>query len=120
MAVDFLSDGAALGDFLARFEDGTWPVAEFHHAHHLAIAACYVGEGGDPMERLRARIRHYNVCQGGENTADRGYHETITRFWAEVVSRFLASLPAGLPRIEVARRVLAGVRVPARSVPRVL
>ena len=107
MGTEFLSGDAALADFLARFEDGTWPVADFHHTHHLAIAACYVGEGGhpggDPMDRLRARIRHYNVCQGGENTEDRGYHETITRFWVEVVSRFTASLPAGLPRIEVAR-----------------
>ena len=57
------------------------------------------------MSRLRADIKRYNVSQGGENTADRGYHETITRFWLEVVRGYIASLPAGLSKLEITRRV---------------
>lgn len=59
------------------------------------------------MERLRENIRSYNVRQGGENTEDRGYHETITRFWFEVVAGYRAALEPGLPRVEVARLVVA-------------
>ncbi len=58
------------------------------------------------MDRLRDRIRAYNVSQGGENTEDRGYHETITRFWLETVIAYRESLPAGLSRLETARRVV--------------
>ncbi len=104
---DFLSGESALEDFLTAFENGTWPAAQFHHSHHLAVAACYLLDSTDPMERLRKNIRFYNVSQGGENTENRGYHETITRFWVEVVKRYMASLPEGLPRLETARLVVA-------------
>lgn len=115
---DFLSGESALTAFLARFEDGTWPVAEFHHAHHLAIAACYLRDDSHAgstardsvMDRLRTRIRLYNISQGGENTVDRGYHETLTRFWVEIVDRYMSSLPVELKRIEVARLVVAEFR----------
>jgi hypothetical protein len=102
----FLSGEAALTAFLSAFEDGTWPGADFRHAHHLAVAVCYLFEEPDPMDRLRDRIRAYNVSQGGENTEDRGYHETITRFWLETVIAYRESLPAGLSRLETARRVV--------------
>jgi hypothetical protein len=109
---DFLETDAALATFLARFEDGSWPIAEWRHKHHLAVAACYLAEGNAvAMDRLRSNIKRYNVSQGGENTEDRGYHETITRFWVEVVSRYVASLQAGLqaglPMVEIARLVVA-------------
>jgi hypothetical protein len=110
----FLASEASLSALLAGFEDGSWPIAEWRHKHHLAVAACYLAGEGEassgseaPMDRLRAGIKRYNLSQGGENTEDRGYHETITRFWVEIVSRYMACLPAGLPRLEIARLVVA-------------
>jgi hypothetical protein len=104
----FLASEASLSALLAGFEDGSWPIAEWRHKHHLAVAACYLADEGEaPMDRLRAGIKRYNLSQGGENTEDRGYHETITRFWVEIVSRYMASLPPRLPRLEIARLVVA-------------
>jgi hypothetical protein len=49
---------------------------------------------------IRARIPAYNIAQGGQNTDDSGYHETLTIFWIWVAAGFLASLPESLPRLE--------------------
>jgi len=99
-------DETYLRSLIAGFEDGSWPVAEFHHMQHLAVAVHYLTEDPVPMDTLRDRIRRYNVSQGGENTEDRGYHETITRFWLEIVRAYIAALPAGLTPVDVTRRVV--------------
>lgn len=80
------------------------PKAEFTHAAHVAVAACYTWQRS-PLEALpllRQRIRAFNEAGGGQNTAEAGYHETLTRFWAGVVGRFVAARPAG-SRIEAVR-----------------
>jgi len=99
-------DEAYLASLIAGFKDGSWPGSDFHHSHHLAIAVHYLESEPEPMTVLRDSIRRYNVSQGGENTEDRGYHETITRFWLEIVRRYMATLPAGLSRLEITRRVI--------------
>ena len=98
-------DAAYLESLISGFEDGTWPGSEFRHLQHLAIAVHYLWADPDPMSRLRGSIKRYNLTQGGENTEERGYHETITRFWLEVVRDYIASLPAGLSKLEITRRV---------------
>ena len=107
MSEMFLEDDAALRALLAGFEDGTWPIADWHHHHHIAVAACYIVENPDAMDLLRARIARYNESQGGKNTPDSGYHETITRFWVEMISRWIARLPPGLTKLQIARRAVA-------------
>ena len=106
MEEDFLATDEALESFRARFEDRTWPGAEFRHRHHLAIAVFYIAQYPEPMDALRESIKSYNLSQGGANTEDRGYHETITRFWVEVVAGYMASLPPDLSRFEMARLVV--------------
>lgn len=98
-------DALYLDSLVSGFESGTWPGPEFHHLQHLAIAVHYIGACPDPMSRLRDEIKRYNLSQGGQNTEDRGYHETITRFWLEAVRGYMASLPAGLSKLEITRRV---------------
>ena len=90
---------------VSGFKDGSWPGKEFRHLHHIVIAVHYIAEEPDPMPVLRAEISRYNLSQGGENTADRGYHETVTRFWVEVVRAHMQSLPEGLSRTDITRRV---------------
>lgn len=83
----FLATPEALAAFLAAWEDGTLPVAAWSHAAHVAVAACYaVRHGSAALDRTRAGIVRYNVAVGTANTGTSGYHETLTRFWSEVVA----------------------------------
>lgn len=107
MNPEFLSSDETLAAFLQHFEAGTWPIADWRHMHHLAVAACYLHEDPHSMDRLRINIKHYNLSQGGQNTEDSGYHETLTRFWVEIITNYLESLPSGLPRLEIVRLVVA-------------
>jgi hypothetical protein len=80
-----------LGNFVASFEALSLPKKEWTHAAHLTIGACYVlryGEHG-ALEHLRTGIRRLNESHGVENSATRGYHETLTRFWLMLISQFL-------------------------------
>jgi hypothetical protein len=95
--VTVLASEEALSAFVIAFENGTFPGAEFRHGEHLAIAVCYLLENAaNAAERTRTNIRRFNVAQGGKNTDDAGYHETLTLFWLALVQ---ANLPAGVPRL---------------------
>ena len=87
------------------FEDGTFPKSQWTHASHLAMATCYLWRL--PIHEATACIRNgiqkYNVAQGGINSADTGYHETVTIFWIHRLSEMLAELPE-------AAKLLDGVR----------
>ena len=99
-------DEGAILELVRGFENGTWPVKEWKHTHHLILAASYILDGDDGLERLRLGIPRYNVSQGGANTEDSGYHETLTCFWYWLIRGFIGQLPAGLSRAEVVRRVV--------------
>jgi hypothetical protein len=103
---EFLADEAALTALVAGFENGSWPKAQWTHAAHLALGACYILDGDSALDRLRTGIPRYNVSQGGKNTEDSGYHETLTCFWHDVIRDFIATLPSGLDRLTTARAVV--------------
>jgi len=88
---DFLASQATLTALIAGFENGSWPGAKWTHAAHLTLGACYILEGNSALHRLRAGIPRYNVSQGGKNTEDSGYHETLTCFWAAIIRDFIAA-----------------------------
>ena len=93
----YLSSEAALDAFLTAWEQCTLPKVQWTHAAHVTAAACYTWQR-TPLEALpllRHRIRTFNEATGGVNTADAGYHETLTRFWAEVVGAFIATRREG-------------------------
>jgi hypothetical protein len=102
--VDFDTE-ESLDSFLTAFEEGTWPAADWKHPHHLVMAACYVRAYGREraLERARRAIPKYNEAQGGKNTEDSGYHETLTVFWIDVVAR---EIPTGASRVEAVRHVV--------------
>ncbi|HYP07467.1 MAG TPA: hypothetical protein VER03_14640 [Bryobacteraceae bacterium] len=95
----------SLDQLIAAFEDGTWPVSQWKHAHHLAMATCYILRYGrdEALRRARVDIAKYNEAQGGKNTEDGGYHETLTVFWMDLVA---ANMPAGKSRVEAVRHVI--------------
>ena len=94
---------ASLAAFIAGVEDGTYPKAMWTHQAHVVMAAHYLTTYTVPEATriIRARIPAYNVAQGGKNTEDSGYHETLTVFWIWVVAGFLATLPEGTPRLRM-------------------
>ena len=100
----------SLDRFIAAFEDGTWPIANWKHGHHLVMATCYVFAHGrdEALERARVNIPKYNEAQGGKNTEDSGYHETLTVFWIDVVTRAILPRKAGWRRCVRSRRCLGG------------
>lgn len=93
----------ALAAFIAGFEEGTFPKDQWTHQAHVAMAAWYLT--GHPLPEatriIRATIPAYNVAQGGKNTGNSGYHESLTIFWIWIVAGFLAGLPASMPRREM-------------------
>ncbi len=104
---DFLTSDASLNALMAGFEDRTWPKEQWTHSAHLAAGACYILDNRDTaLDRLRWEIPRYNVSQGGANTEDSGYHETLTCFWHDMIRDFIGTLPAGLDRLAVVRAVV--------------
>ncbi len=103
---DFLADEASLNALIAGFENGSWPIGQWTHAAHLALGASYILDGESALERLRTNIPRYNVSQGGANTEDGGYHETLTCFWHGVIRDFIGALPPGLDRLGIVRAVV--------------
>jgi hypothetical protein len=105
----WLETEAALARFVRDFEDGTLPRAEWTHAAHLAVASWYLLEfpKDEAVQRVRNGIPRYNERAGIRNTPDSGYHETLTRFWLEIVSAFLIRRDAPAGRLEQVRRVVA-------------
>lgn len=94
----FLTDDAALDAFVAAWQDGTLPKAAWTHAAHVAVCAFYCW-GGAPVDRvfatMKAGILAYNAAVGTANTATSGYHETLTRFWAEIIVTHVAAVAPG-------------------------
>jgi flavin reductase (DIM6/NTAB) family NADH-FMN oxidoreductase RutF len=101
----WLASAATLAAFVAAWEAGTLPKREWSHAAHVTIGACYVvRHGASAFDYTRAGIRRYNAAVGTANTDTSGYHETLTRFWADV----LALLVAGeTDEWQAARRAVA-------------
>ncbi|MDQ3010979.1 MAG: hypothetical protein M3X11_09800 [Acidobacteriota bacterium] len=74
------------------FETGTLPRAQWTHRAHLTVACWYLVCHAEPDATLRIRegIKKYNSSQGIVTTKERGYHETMTLFWAKMVRGYLA------------------------------
>ncbi len=100
-----LESEVSLASFIEGFEHGTYPKENWKHEAHVVMAAYYLTLHPVPeaTRRIRAGIADYNVAQGGKNTDDSGYHETLTIFWIWIVAGFLASLPHTNPRLEMIR-----------------
>ncbi|MEL6363444.1 MAG: hypothetical protein AAFR11_01220 [Pseudomonadota bacterium] len=86
----------------------TLPKARWNHAAHVVFAVALLGrmtleEAEETAPRL---IRLYNEATGVSNTADGGYHHTITVFFLRSIEEFLAAL-GDAPLAERCAAVLA-------------
>lgn len=91
-----------------RFEAGTLPPADFDHAAHLCLAAhCVLSlPRATALDGLRQRLAVFLRRNGVRTTRERGYHETLTRFWFERVAEVVAAHP-GLDLDRLAPRLVA-------------
>jgi 4-hydroxy-tetrahydrodipicolinate synthase len=98
-----------LDDLAARFEQAAIPAAAWTHTAHVLVGAWHVEHfGAGALARMRAGIHRLNEAHGTPNTATRGYHETITRAYLELIAGFFARFPPGISFASRASALLAG------------
>src|SRR5215475_3892049 len=70
------------------FHAATLPVAQWNHAAHLRVAWLHLArhELDEAHLRMRVGIIRLNAAHGLVETAERGYHETLTRVWLVLVA----------------------------------
>jgi hypothetical protein len=73
--------------FLEQFESAALPHAEWHHQQHIKVAYLYLRRY--PLEtaiaRMSAGVKKLNAAHKVPEGLDRGYHETMTQAWMQLV-----------------------------------
>jgi hypothetical protein len=100
---------AELEELVRRFRTCELPRLEWTHAAHLSVGLWHVSryEPEDALTRLRRGIRRLNDSNGVVNSVSSGYHETITKAYAQLLAAF-AERHADLPVAARVARLLAG------------
>ncbi|MFN8007350.1 MAG: hypothetical protein U0V70_10060 [Terriglobia bacterium] len=104
-----IDDMAGYDSLVQQFEAGTIPPSEWTHHAHLAVGAWHVNRYGkaEALDRLRAGIQRLNEKHGTPNSLTRGYHETITRAYVELLVQSLQHCHPELPFQERVNYLLA-------------
>ena len=74
-----------------EFRNRTLPAWEWTHEAHLLTALWfnYYHRSPEAICFIRSGIITYNVSTGGDNTPEKGYHETMTLFWCKRIRHFI-------------------------------
>ena len=89
------------------FRSRTLPAAHWTHEAHL-ITGLWFNYNYSELEAicfLRSGIISYNISSGGENTPEKGYHETLTLFWCRILNNFV-KLNEGLSLVDLCDKFL--------------
>lgn len=80
-----------------KFETCEYSPAEFTHARHLTVAAWYLSRvsPGRALALMREKLTQFSRHHG-----KMGYHETITRFWLDLVNEYLGRTDLDKPLTE--------------------
>jgi hypothetical protein len=81
-------------DVVEKFELCEFALAEFTHARHLTVACwclCTLSRE-EALDRMSRGLRNFISHHGRQ-----GYHETITRFWMELLGSYLEKFAQGPP-----------------------
>jgi hypothetical protein len=75
-------------ELIAKFEDGSLPLAEFHHEQHLRVAFLYLCKYPllEVLARFPANLKRYAATHGKNGL----YHETITWAYLFIVNERVA------------------------------
>ena len=114
--IDFLESEEALTIFVGRWERCELPVEAWTHSAHVATCAYYAlrFDRATVFERMKTGILHFNQSVGTPNSEDRGYHETLTRFWVGAVCDVIG-LSSALTAIEKVRGAVSALNSPHYS-----
>jgi hypothetical protein len=106
MEFEYLKSEIALGSLVRRWQERTLPGPEFTHAAHLATCAwlAFDFRGAKLVQAMKRGLILFNVAVGTPNSSDRGYHETLTRFWCALVEK---AVEGHVTRLGAARAVVA-------------
>jgi flavin reductase (DIM6/NTAB) family NADH-FMN oxidoreductase RutF len=86
----FLADRDVFADFVAQWENGRLPKRAWTHGAHVAVGTSRVVRyGAAAFEYMKRGVIRFNESVGTENTAESGYHETLTRLWIDVIARLV-------------------------------
>jgi hypothetical protein len=90
-------------EIVERFENCAFQLEEFTHARHLTVAAWYATwfSPEEALGRMRTGLQRFIAYHGKQ-----GYHETITRFWMELIGDFLSEICEGLSAAQKVNRVI--------------
>ena len=90
----FVKDEDAIRNIVQKFENCEFSPEQFTHGHHLTVASWYLcaGSQADALSRMRSGLQRFIAYHGKQ-----GYHETITRFWMELLAAYLDELPDSMP-----------------------
>jgi hypothetical protein len=73
--------------FIEEFETCRWPLDRWHHREHIKIAYLYLRRY--PFEtataRLREKLKAYAAANNVPDSANSGYHETMTQAWMRLI-----------------------------------
>jgi hypothetical protein len=99
---------ADLEHIARQFLAGTIPFEEWTHQAHLAVGTWHVSRYGaeEGLARLRVGIQSLNEKHGTPNSLTRGYHETITRAYVQLLAEFLESCPPDMSLQEQVERLM--------------
>jgi hypothetical protein len=97
------SDEKGIAKVVEKFERCEFGVEEFTHARHLTVAAWYLCRLSPAEALVRMKT---GLVRFIEHHGKQGYHETITRFWMEIVGKFVASMPRDADIMEKVNNVV--------------
>jgi hypothetical protein len=82
---------AEILDLVRRFEECRLPNDEWGHREHLTVALYYLGRASldAATDTIREGILRLNASNGIAQTLERGYHETVTVFFARKIHAFV-------------------------------
>ena len=95
-------------NLIAAFNSCTLPRCEWNHTAHLTVALWYLThyEEIEAVNRIRESIQRYNAAMGIKTTNNSGYHETIARFWIEIVRCYLLDKAGNTSILQLANRLI--------------
>lgn len=86
-------DEDAIREVVGKFERCQYAAQEFTHVRHLTVACWYLCTlpEKEALDRMREGLLRFTTHHGKQV-----YHETITRFWIELLADHLGQMPAGM------------------------
>jgi hypothetical protein len=89
----FLACEKTLEAFVADWRSGVLPKKAWTHAAHVGVTGYYAFENSPEavVTEMKRGILDFNAATGTVNGPDCGYHETLTQFWSDTISRFVRS-----------------------------